>query len=305
MAIISVDRDVVGYQYAAAIPARATVLPGATIRVATHDARAGLLDDRTPGTMFELPRPPAQGNPLTGPIAIEGAAPGDTLVVRIDAIDLDAAGWAGGHAHVNPLEPGRIPRPIGRRIAVAGGIARFSERFELALRPMVGCIGVATAPSAGDPPSSGFVGRFGGNMDQPVVGPGSTVFLPVLVKDALLYIGDIHATQGDGELSGVALEIGSRVTVTVDLLPGRTVRWPWVAFGDRLAVMTSDEDFVVARREAVDAVIAALESAYAMEPGEALALVSLAGDMRMGQTMGRGPMTLRLEVPRWDGLEPV
>jgi acetamidase/formamidase len=227
------------------------------------------------------------------------------LVVHIDEIELGDAGWAGGHAHVNPLAPGRIPRPIGRRIAIEGGRARFSERFTLDLRPMVGCLGVATDPDAGDAPGSGLMGRFGGNMDQPVVGPGSTVYLPVLVPDALLYIGDVHAVQGDGELSGVALEIQARVTVTVGLRRGRTVRWPWVAFADRLAVMTSDEDFVVARREAVDAVITALEAAYAMEPGEALALVSLAGDVRMGQTMGRGPMTLRLEVPRWDGLEPV
>ncbi len=88
------------------------------------------------------------------------------------------------------------------------------------------------------------------------------------------------------------------------LLPGAAVEWPWVAFGDRLAVMTADEDFTVARREAVEAVVTALERSFDMEAGEALALVSLSGDMRMGQTMGRGPMTLRLEIPAWPGLEP-
>ena len=148
------------------------------------------------------------------------------------------------------------------------------------------------------------MGRFGGNMDQPVVGVGATVHLPVLVDDALLYVGDVHALQGDGELSGVALEIGATVTLRVELQPGAAVKWPWVAFADRLAVMTSAEDFTVARRDAVEAVVTALERSFGMEAGEALALVSLAGDMRMGQTMGRGDMTLRLEVPAWPGLEP-
>ena len=68
--------------------------------------------------------------------------------------------------------------------------------------------------------------------------------------------------------------------------------------------MTADEDFTVARREATDAMVTALERSFGMEAGEAMALLSIAGDMRMGQTMGRGPMTLRLEVPRWDGLVP-
>jgi len=298
------DRDVLGYAYDPATPPRARIRPGDRITIRTHDARAGLLDDREPGTLFELPRPPAQGNPLTGPVAIDGARPGDRLLVTIEIIELDDAGWAGGHAHVNPLAPGRVTRPIGRRVALGDGVAHFSERITIALRPMIGCIGVATVPTDAAPPTAGEMGRFGGNMDQPVVGVGATVHLPVLVDDALLYVGDVHAAQGDGELSGVALEIGATVTLRVDLLPGAAVEWPWVAFGDRLAVMTAHEDFTVARRDAVEAVVSALERSFGMEAGEALALVSLSGDMRMGQTMGRGPMTLRLEVPAWPGLEP-
>jgi len=277
-----------------------SVAPGDELILETSDARAGSLDDRLPGTLFELPRPPGQGNPLTGPVAIEGASPGDTLLVEILAIDVAAAGWAGGHAHVNPLAEGRVSRPLGRRVAVDDGVVRFSDRFEIAARPMIGCIGTAVREA----PGSGEMGRYGGNMDHPVVGIGCTVHLPVNEPGALLYVGDIHAVQGDGEISGVGLEIAATVTLRVDVISGQALDWPWASWDGRLAVMTADEDFVVARRDATEAMVAALERAYGMEAAEALALLSVAGDLRIGQSMGRGPMTVRLEVPHWDGLAP-
>ncbi|MCC6832611.1 MAG: acetamidase/formamidase family protein, partial [Thermoleophilia bacterium] len=238
-------RAQIGYAYDPGLAPLLTVDPGTTVVVETHDARAGLLDDREPGTLFELPRPPAQGNPITGPIAVRGARPGDALAVAILAIDVAPAGWAGGHAHVNPLTPGRVPRPLGRRVAIVGDEVRFSDRICLPLAPMIGCLGVAPALEPGSPPpTSGQMGRYGGNMDQPVVAAGATVHLPVAVPDALLYVGDIHARQGDGELSGVGLEIAATVTLRIDLLRGAAPGWPWAVWGNRMAVMTADEDFV-------------------------------------------------------------
>ena len=288
------------YAYDPATSPLSHVSVGEIICLRTRDARAGSLDDREPGSLFELPRPPAQGNPLTGPISVRDARPGDTLLVEILDIELDAAGWAGGHRHVNPLAEGRVRRPLGRRIAIDDGLARFSERFEIPIRPMVGCIGTAAAGA----PGSGLMGRFGGNLDHPVVAVGSTVHLPVSVPGAMLYVGDVHAVQGDGEISGVGLEIGAAVTIRVSVRPSIALTWPWVSWSGRLAVMTADEDFVVARREATEAMVTALESAFGMEAAEALALMSVAGDLRIGQSMGRGPMTVRFEVPHWDGLEP-
>lgn len=299
------DRSVTSFAYDAADPPRVTVTPPARVTFETLDARAGALDDRPLGTPFELPPPAGRVDPLTGPVAIDGARVGDTLTVRIDAIDLDPVGWTGSHAHMGPLPRGRLPRSVGRRITVDPAGARYSEAIVVPARPMVGCIGVAPEPGPDGPPPSIRMGRFGGNLDHPVVGVGATVYLPVLVPGALLWIGDVHAAQGDGELSMTALEIGARVVATVEVRPGRSVRWPWVSFGDRIAVMTADEDFSVARREAVDTMVAALETAWGMESGDALALISVAGDLRIGQAGGHGPMTLRLELPRWPGLEPV
>ena len=298
-------RTQIVYAYDPDLAPLLTIDPGTTVVVQTHDARAGALDDREPGTIFELPKPPAQGNPITGPIAVRGAQPGDALVVTVVAIDVEPAGWAGGHAHVNPLAPGRVPRPLGRRVAIRDGRVHFSDRFVLPLRPMIGCLGVAPALASGETaPTSGQMGRYGGNMDQPVVAAGSVVHLPVGVPQALLYVGDIHACQGDGELSGVGLEIAATVTLRVDLLPGRAPSWPWALWADRIAVMVSDEDFTTARREACEAAVTALERSFGIEAAEAMALLSVAGDMRMGQAMGRGDMTLRLELPRFPGLAP-
>jgi amidase len=290
------------YAYDGSAPPRLSVASGATVTLETRDARAGALLDREVGPLFTLPRAtPGRGNPLTGPIAIDGALPGDALVVRIDQIKLVSPGWCGAHAHVGPVPPGRIPEPLGRLCQVDGDIVRFSEHISLPARPMVGCIG--TAPDNGAP-SSGLPGRFGGNLDHRIVTTGATVHLPVFVPGGLLFIGDVHASQGDGELSGVAVEIGAEVTVTVELRKGVRLGWPWVEFEEVIAVITTAMEFTEARTEAVEAMLDALESQLGMRPAEALALLSAVGDLRIGQAFGGMEMTLRLELPKSLGLRP-
>jgi len=301
-AAIRLNRDVVSYSYDSSLPARAAVSPGSTVIFETHDARAGVLLDRDRGSVFELPLPtPGRGNPLTGPLHVEGAEPGDALVVRIDSIVLDEAGWCGGHAHVGPLEHGRIPQPLGRVCPADASQVHFSEAIKLPAAPMIGCIG--TAPDA-EPPLSGLPGPYGGNMDHKVIGPGATVHLPVFVPGASLFIGDVHACQGDGELSGVALEIGAQVTVNVRLRREAGLRWPWLESADRIMVMTTAMEFADARREAVAEMLAVLECQLDLEPAEGLALISIAGDLRVGQAFGGMEMTLRLEMPASLGLQP-
>src|SRR5262249_10966958 len=154
---------------------------------------------------FELPKPNAgKSNPITGPLAIRGAQPGDALVVRVDAVDVVNPGWGGGHAYVNPLGPGRVPRALARIVDVEDGIVRFSDTISFPARPMLGCVGVGASIAEGlaatpdgatpsDPIHAGWAGRHGGNLDQKVLTAGTTLYLPVVVPDALLYIGDAHA----------------------------------------------------------------------------------------------------------------
>lgn len=297
-----ITRDTVSYHYEVSDPPRLDVPPGETVVFETWDARAGALLDRPPGVPFELPLPtPGRGNPLTGPLAVQGAEPGDALVIRIDRIECLSPGWCGGHAHVGPFPEGRVPRPVGRVCAIEDGLIRYSDGVLLPVRPMVGCIGTAVP---GDAPQAGTPGRHGGNLDHPVIAAGTTVMLPVFSEGALLYVGDVHATQGDGELSGVAVEIPAEVTVTVDLCKGARLRWPWAVTDGAVMVMTAHLEFERAREEAVEEMLQVLETQLGLEPGDGIALISVAGDLRIGQAFGAMEMTLRLEMPRSLGIVP-
>lgn len=296
------SRDQSAFTYDRTATPHLLIDPPSTIVFESHDTRSGALLDRTPGSTFDLPRPTAgAGNPVTGPIAINGAVPGDTLVVDVLNIDLVSPGWCGGHAHVGPVPAGRIPRPLGRTCRVADGNIEYGDGLALPVNPMIGCIG--TAPD-GEAISTGLPGRHGGNLDHKIVTSGSRVYLPVYVQDALLSIGDVHACQGDGELSGVGLEIGAEITVRVELRHDLTLSWPWVQTDDRIAVLTCAERFEDARTEAVDNIMRAIEAQLGLEPADALALISIAGDLRVGQAFGGMPLTLRLEMPLGLGIKP-
>jgi amidase len=299
---LRLTRDRVGYLYDPGAAPVATVAPGTVVVFETHDARHGSMFVNPPGQLVDLPRPvPGRGNPVTGPLAVEGVSPGDALVVDILDIKTISPGWCGGHAHVHPLAPGRIPRARGRVCTVADGRVVFSDHIQLIEQAMVGCI--ATAPD-GEPMSCGLPGRNGGNLDHKVIAAGARVYLPVAHPGGLLWIGDVHASQGDGELSGTALEIGAEVTVRVDVLPRLSLRWPWVETTERLMSIATGLEFADVRREVVESMMGALEHQLGLEPAEALALISAVGDLRIGQAFGGMEMTLRLEMPASLGLRP-
>jgi amidase len=302
---LRVGRDRIAHAYDAAATPVGEVVPGSTVVFATHDARAGSLLDRPTGTPYELPLPPGKGNPVTGPVAVTGARPGDAVVVTIRRIELGPVGWCGGHAHVGPVPVGRVPRPIARTCEVRDGHVVFGPDLSIPLRPMVGCVGTAPRPGAGAV-STAYSGPHGGNMDQPVVAEGARVWLPVAVDGALVSLGDVHACQGDGELSGVALEAPAEVTVTIDLVPGAGIDWPWVELPDgRVAVCTVAPTWSEARSLAVDAAMRAVERDLGLEAGDALGLVSLVGDLRPGGSWGGPQENARVELPAALGVGPV
>jgi amidase len=297
-----IPRDLIGYFYDAALPPVLSVDPGATVVFETQDARGGSMFVNPGGELVDLPRPPVgRGNPVTGPLEVRGAQPGDALIVDVLDIQTISPGWCGGHAHMGPLAEGRIPRARGRVCAVAEGQVHFSSAIHLDEQPMIGCMGIGPV---GERISCGTPGRHGGNLDHKVIGRGARVYLPVNVPGALLWIGDVHATQGDGELSGTALEIGADVTVRVDIAPGMRIDTPWIETADRLMATSAHLDFATARREAIEAMMRALEHQLELEPAEALALISAVADLRIGQAFGGMELTLRLEVPRTLGLHP-
>lgn len=199
------------------------VNPGDTVKTWSVDAG---------GTDPKGVRRTSGGNPLTGPFYVEGAIPGDTLVVHFNRIRLsrDSAISSPLIAN-NALEPGYVGqrKPVEGynsdwKLDLAGGFASLAKptetmkNYKVPLAPMLGCVGVA--PPGGMRYRSGFLGSFGGNMDYNQLREGTTVYLPVYVPGALLFVGDGHATQGAGELTGNALETSMDIEFTVDVHAG-------------------------------------------------------------------------------------
>lgn len=205
------------------------VRPGDMIAVETLDAFGGAVktEDDLPSKVLNFPFV----NPQNGPIAVEGAKIGDTLAVRI--LDIEPRGPQpvgttslipefGGlvatpqTAMLNPPLPERVKK---MEVTREGGV-KFSDRVTLPHEPFIGTLGVSPFMEA---VSSLQPDYWGGNMDLPDVAPGAVVYFPVLHDDALLYIGDCHGRQGDGELCGVAVEMPALATIQVDLIKGWTI----------------------------------------------------------------------------------
>src|ERR1700692_4991469 len=210
----------VKYLYGSAAPV-ARVKPGDIIETNTLDAFGNVL--KKPGDKQSMVK---GDNPLTGPFYVEGAHAGDTLAVKFLDLQVDGnqgvGAFAPGFGALN--ETGYTPRPrppLPEKIWFypidkASNTATFQaldSKFsvKIPLHPFFGCIGVA--PSGGEARSSVVPAEFGGNMDSPEASAGNTVYFPVNVPGALLYLGDGHAAMGDGEVAGNAVEIprGARV----------------------------------------------------------------------------------------------
>ncbi|MDP7207462.1 MAG: acetamidase/formamidase family protein, partial [Candidatus Bathyarchaeota archaeon] len=180
-------------------PPIANVKPGETLEVETWSALARVI------------------NPTTGPLYIEGAEPGDTLVVDIINIELPSQGIVGIipgfgalEGWLNLMEPKRKICKIENNTITY--VRDDGRKLELKADPLIGTIGVAPEVEA---ISSLTPGRHGGNMDCPDIRPGNKLLLPVTRPGALFKLGDVHAIQGDGEVCGVAAEVDAMVTLKV------------------------------------------------------------------------------------------
>jgi acetamidase/formamidase len=178
------------------------------------------------------------GNPLTGPFYIEGAWPGDVIAVKLVRLRLNRNNAiSSGTLAPSTLTPwyfrnAKFDANFDNdwKVDTDAGVARLAKPtnrlkdFTVALKPMLGCIGVA--PQEDQSSRSGSLGAFGGNMDYNQFGEGVTIYLPVFHPGALLFLGDAHAVQGDGELTGNALETSAAFSFTVEVLKGRDIPGP-------------------------------------------------------------------------------
>ena len=229
-------------------------------------------------------------NPQTGPIYVEGAEPGDTLAIHIESIEptRDFAvsvliPYFGGLTSTNFTRT--LQDPLPERVwiwkLVDGGNNLLNEELGLKLpwEPFLGTLAVAPeleAISALSP------GPFGGNMDVPDVKPGNTVYLPVWNSGALLYTGDCHARQGQGELCGVAMEITSKVTVVFEVIKDRAIEWPRIESDESIMVVGSARPMEDAARIANTELILWLEHEYGYDRWDAYQLLTQAGGLYVG-----------------------
>jgi acetamidase/formamidase len=222
----------------------------------------------------------------TGPVAIRGAKPGDTLEVRIKSVGL-ADDWG-----FNMIRPGAGALPDdftqGRVIHIGLDADRMIGRLpwglEIPLRPFFGVMGVAPARSAGTV-SSVPPGRHGGNIDNKELGPGATLYLPVHVDGALFSVGDGHGAQGDGEVCLTAIETGLTGTFELHLHPGRRIDWPYAETPTHLITMAFDPDLDVCVTLALREMIAAICARTGLSREDAYTLCSLAADLRITQVV--------------------
>lgn len=223
------------YEFSRHETPRAEVEPGETICVETEDAFSGQIRsdaDRRDKTTVPY------SNPLTGPIFVRGAQPGDALAVHIEAIEPLI-----GQCATRTAEPQQLCQwlgtdcPHGTHVCpIRDGWIYWSDRVRIAYQPMLGCIG--TAPACGVP-TAVPAGPHGGNLDLREVAPGHTVYLPVFVEGALLYLGDAHAAMGHGELSACGLEMPARTRLRIDLHKGKQLPGPRIVHPDYLMTVSS------------------------------------------------------------------
>ena len=277
-------------QFSAANKPVLTVAPGDSVHTTTVDA--GGTDEK--GVTRVL-----GGNPETGPFFVETAAPGDTLAVHLTRVRLNRD-WAEsddflvGRAVDSDLavkmkDGGKTVRwrlDAERGVATPEKPAEHLTRYAVPLRPMLGC--VAVAPNVAQAaPGSGDSGRYGGNMDFNEIVEGATVYLPVSVPGALLYVGDGHAAQGDGELNGNALETSMDVEFTVDVIEGKRIPGPRVESATHLMAMGLAGSLDDAFRGATANMAQWLTEEYKLTPSEVAQVLGTSAEYKVSEVADR------------------
>jgi amidase len=238
-------------------------------------------------------------DPLTGPLFVEGAEPGDTLVVNIEHIELVGSGAQGIIPDFGTIEWDSLPLHF---FTPENGRLKWLRGIEFDIRPNLGCMGVA--PRVGSEPSI-TPGDYGGNQDTKYVCAGSAVHLPVFHPGALLFMGDCHQIQGDGELCGVAPETDAEVTLRCEVLKGRTIRRPRIFARDRVMNLASADTLEEAVKLAVRDAVDLLVEEKRLTPDEAYLLITVKGDVEICQVVDPR-MTVRVAMDRafYDTLNP-
>jgi acetamidase/formamidase len=277
------------------------VAPGAEVGLSLRDGSDGQI---TPATTAEDMRALdfTRMDPLTGPIFVEGARPGDA--VSVEMLDISPASW--GWSGILPglgLLADHFPGPLLKIWDLQPDYVEIGPGARFAQQPMLGVIGVAP-PLPGRHPSV-VPTRAGGNIDVKYTRRGSRLLLPVFTEGALLSLGDAHALQGDGELSGTAIECQADVVVRVDVIRDAGLQAPLVdtteladAPPERYrSFLGVGPDLWEATREASLRAVDALSGSLQIDPAEAYALLGTFAELRIHEIVDRPNWVVGCMVP--------
>ena len=300
MTTVAVDhvltRDQIIWSFGPDLEPVLEVEPGAVVRFETNDCFTGQIqseDDLVTEIDF------SRVNSATGPVAVKGAEPGDSLVVELLEVNPGPTGFA-------TLIPGfgqlieHVRSPLTRVFQVEGDTVHMNERVSFPLRPMVGVVGVATD---GDVIGNGWAGRHGGNLDNHLHGPGARIYFPVRRPGGLFAVGDMHASMGDAEICGTGVEIAGEVVARLDLLKGKQATWPVTELPDRWVAHATGEtadDFMEALRRVSEEAARLLVDEWGFTMEEAFVFLSVACDAGICQACRPQDFSTiaRIEIPK-------
>lgn len=278
------------------------VEPSESIIVETLDARCGKLrkEEDVFWTTPDFSSPLPKVDPVTGPIKVKGAQPGDSVMIKIEDIILDNQGFVLIKPKFGIID-NMVRKPIAKIIKIEKNFLYFSDNIILKIEPMVGV--VATTPS-NKAPFTWMLGNWGGNIDNKRICKGSKVFLPVFIEGAMICIGDVHARMGDGEATGTGVEINAKVKIKIELLKNYETNFPYIETDDLMITTGVNSDYFKASRIAVEEMIKKLVELLGITKENAYMLISIAGDIKLSQACSPlTDMSVRVEFPKKEVLQ--
>ena len=268
-----------------------TVKPGETVLIETQDGFSGAIKrDEDPFPVIDLERV----NPTTGPIYLEGAQPGDTLVVDVKKIAVAKQG-------VTTIFPGfgalkdQFDQQWKKVCHIRRGRVMFPKGIKLPVHPVIGTIGVAPAAGA---VGNLFPGPHGGNLDITDITTNARIYFPVFVPGALFSLGDGKAVMGDGETNGVGIEIAMKVAVKLDLIKGKRIPRPRLENATHKMTIASAKTLEKASKIALRDMLDLLTEETALSHEEAYALLGAIADIKIANVVDP-EVTVRVAVPKY------
>jgi amidase len=238
-------------------------------------------------------------NSATGPVAVRGAEPGDSLIAEI----LDVRPIEFGFACLIPgfgqlIE--QVESPVTRMFRVENGWVELNERVRFPAKPMVGVVGVATD---GDTLTNGLAGRHGGNLDDHLHGAGARIYFPVRQPGGMFAVGDMHASMGDGEICFTGVEIAGEVDIRFDLVKGKQATWPVTELEHAWVPHATADDYDDALKLCSEEAAKLLVDEWGFSMEDAFIFLSVACDAGVAQACKPAPgfgTIARFVIPKLD-----